>query len=79
MSLYDKPISLLIQNQSVKLTVHKTRVEITIAMMKKIKSQRNRMRRLVGLPSLPKMDWTVSELNPELRCIEFKLRYGINL
>lgn len=69
----------MIDNQVVKLTVHRRRVQITIDMMKKTKCQRNRLRKGVGLPGLPKMDWTITELSPELVMIEFKLRYGINL
>lgn len=79
MSAYDRPVTQLILNQVVTLTVHKSRIDLTIAMMKKTKSQRNRIRKGLGLPALPKMDWTITELNPERVSIEFKLRYGINL
>lgn len=79
MSEYDRPITQLILNQTVTLRVHKSRKELTIAMMKKMKCQRNRLRKGLGLPVLPKMDWTITELSPEQISIEFKLRYGINL
>lgn len=72
-SLYDGIVNLLVSTGEVSVTTHYSRSALLIAMVKKIKCQRNRMRKGMGEPTIPKMDYRVLKLDDHKVTVVFKL------
>lgn len=76
-SEYDEIISVLILQNTVTVVVHDSRVDTLIAMVKKVKSERNRMRKNFDMPRLPKMKLSTTVLGGGRSSVTFELEYPI--
>jgi len=76
-SVYDPIISQLIASNKAEVVVHRDCVRVTIAMVKKVKSQRNPMRKDLGAFPLPGMTYTITQLSDHKSRIVFTLNYPI--
>lgn len=76
-SEYDPIINNLIEKNSVEVVTHKDRVDVLIAMVKKVKSERNRMRKNLGIVSIPKMTYCVVDLGRGKFKVTFTLIHPI--
>jgi len=72
-SQYDGIVNQLIALGEARVTVHYTRSELLIAMVKKIKAQRNRLRRSIGEPTVSKLSYQVMKLDDHRVAVVFKL------
>lgn len=76
-SEYDEIVNELVFKNSVEVVVHTSRVQTTIAMVKKIKSERNRLRKSCGFVTIPKMNFWQTAIGRDRVKIRFELIHPI--
>ena len=78
-SIYDVVINTLFATGKAELVTHKSREAIVIAGVKKVKSQRNRMRCSIGELKTSKMTITVHKISDHKVKVVFALIYSIDI
>lgn len=76
-SEYDEIVNRLVLANSVEVVVHQSRARTLIAMVKKIKSERNRMRKKCGFVTIPKMNFQQVDIGNSRVRVTFKLTHPI--
>lgn len=78
-SIYDPVINTLFATGRVEVVTHKDRTQIVIACVKKVKSQRNRMRNSIGALKTSKMSITIHQLSDHKVKVIFELIYSVRV